>query len=672
MNVPIGLPLGLVLGALTLWILVAFASLLIPRVPRIAPAIFPLGAVGALLTAFAGALALGGPPIQMVLPWGLPGLPFHIRLDALSGFFLVLSGITTCAISLDLAGYRQREHYPAAARIGLQYHILLASVALIFIADDAYLFMIAWEAMALSSYFLVVTDHRTAAVREAGFLYLLIEHVGALAILVAFGILASRAAPGTPLAYSFGALHAAAPGPMMAGVVFVLALIGFGAKAGLLPLHVWLPEAHPVAPSPISALLSGVLLKVGIYGLLRVVFTLLPAPAPWWGVTVLVVGLATALFGALLSAVQSDMKRLLAYSSVENIGLIAAGIGLALLFLAYGLTVLAALALIAALYHSLNHAFFKSLLFLGTGSVLHATGERNLGRLGGLIHRMPQTALGMLIGTLAIAGVPPLNGFVSEWLMLQAFLKATALPRPYLAMAIPLGAALTALVAGLAAYVMVKFYGIVFLGRPREARLASATESGVWERAALGMLAVFCVAAGLLPAYIIALIRPVAHLLTGAGGRTAVATGGPAADIVVAHAAYVPSVLWAALAAVGLVGVLLVRARHPRSMRRAPVWNCGYPVLTARMQDTAEGFGQPIRHIFTSFLRIRRLRPGPDDPEPRYESVVEDRLWYVLYLPLARGFQAVFDKARLLRHRRIAIYLLYTLATLVILLAFAP
>ncbi|WP_298139218.1 hydrogenase 4 subunit B [Acidiferrobacter sp.] len=670
MNVSIGLPWGLILSALVLWSALAFASPFTVRFPRIAPFIFPLGAVGALCVATAGLLALHGPPVATISPLGLPGLPFHGRLDALSGFFLILFGLTTVAISLDLAGYRRHEHYPTAERIGAQYHILLASLTLVFVAADSYSFMIAWEAMALSSYLLVITDHLSGATRRAGFLYLLIEHVGALALLAAFAILIAQGPAGAPLSFTFTALHAAHPDAAVAGLVFILAFLGFGAKAGLIPLHVWLPQAHPVAPSPISALLSSVLLKVGIYGLLRVAFIILPTPAPWWGLTTLSIGLMTALLGALSSAVQNDMKRLLAYSSVENIGLITAGIGLALLFSAYGLKALATLALIAALYHCLNHAFFKGLLFLGTGSVLHATGERRLSRLGGLIHRMPQTALLMLIGTLAIAGVPPLNGFVSEWLTLQAFLKATALPRPYLAMGIPLGAALTALVAGLAGYVMVKFYGIVFLGRPRDAQRAQARESGRLERAGLGLLALLCLLAGVWPAGVIALIRPAAHLLSGANAM--ITTGDLGARVGVGHATYVPWVLWIALGAIALAAILILRVRAARGARRVPVWNCGHPLASARIQDTAEGFGQPIRDVFAAFLAMRRHRPAQDDRVPRYASTIEDRFWQGLYQPAARGFALLFAATATRQPRRIAISLLGVLMTLIGLLVLAP
>jgi len=309
--------------------------------------------------------------------------------------------------------------------------------------------------MALASYFLVTTDHRLPEIRRAGFLYLLIAHVGAIALLLCFGVLQGGSGD-----YTFDAMRSAVLAGAWPSVAFSLALFGFGAKAGLLPLHVWLPEAHPAAPSPVSALMSGVMLKTAIYGLLRVAFDLLGGQLWWWGVIALALGLVTALFGVVFAAVQSDMKRLLAYSSIENIGIIVAGIGLAILFKAYAKPLLAAITLTAVLYHALNHAFFKSLLFLATGSVLHATKERSLGRLGGLIHRMPWVAWLALVGTLAIAGMPPLNGFVSEWLLLQAFLFTPTLPQSFVNMLVPLAAAALVLAAALGAYVMVKFYGV--------------------------------------------------------------------------------------------------------------------------------------------------------------------------------------------------------------------
>ena len=294
-------------------------------------------------------------------------------------------------------------------------------------------------------------------------------------------------------------------------MAFFLALFGFGAKAGLLPLHIWLPEAHPAAPSPVSALMSGVMLKTAIYGLLRVTFDLQHAQVWWWGVVALGIGLVTALFGVIFAAAQSDMKRLLAYSSIENIGIIVAGIGLTILFKSYGKTLLAAITLTAVLYHALNHAFFKSLLFLATGSVLHATHERSLGKLGGLIHRMPWVAWLALVGVLACAGLPPLNGFVSEWLLLQAFLFTPSLPQSFVNMLVPLAAAALVLAVALSAYVMVKFYGVIFLGRPREANLAYAKDAGRFEKVALVWLAAGCVLLGIFPVNVIAADRPDQH-----------------------------------------------------------------------------------------------------------------------------------------------------------------
>jgi formate hydrogenlyase subunit 3/multisubunit Na+/H+ antiporter MnhD subunit len=323
----------------------------------------------------------------MVLPIGLPDLPVHLRLDELSSAFLVLLGAAAAGISIFAAGYFRRGEGTPPGLLCLQYHLFLASMGFVLLADDAYGFMLAWETMALSSYFLVTTQHRIPEIRSAGFLYLLIAHVGAIAILLSFGVM-----QGGSWRFTFDAMRTAQLEPGWAAIAFLLALFGFGAKAGIVPMHVWLPEAHPAAPSPVSALMSGVMLKTALYGLLRVTFDLLGEPSWWWGLVPLALGLFTALYGVIFAAAQTDMKRLLAYSSIENIGIIFTGVGLAIVFAGSGMPTAASLALIAVLYHALNHAFMKSLLFLGTGAVLHATGERNLGRLGGLIHRMPWVA----------------------------------------------------------------------------------------------------------------------------------------------------------------------------------------------------------------------------------------------------------------------------------------
>jgi formate hydrogenlyase subunit 3/multisubunit Na+/H+ antiporter MnhD subunit len=434
-------------------------------------------------------------------------------------------------------------------------------------------------------------------------------------------------------------------------------------------MHVWLPEAHPAAPSPVSALMSGVMLKTAIYGVLRVTFDLLGQPEWWWGLIPLGVGLFSAIFGVVFAAAQTDMKRLLAYSSIENIGIIFTGFGLAIVFLGVGMTALGALALIAVLYHCLNHAFIKSLLFLGTGSVLHSTGERNLGRLGGLIHRMPWVAWLTLVGVLAMAGLPPLNGFVSEWLLLQAFLFAHDVPRSFVNMLLPLGAAVIALAAALAAYVMVKFFGVIFLGQPREASLAKAHDAGVLERAGLVWLAAGCFALGLMPTHVIGALRTVGAQLTGAVLPSQSAPWWLLVPVPERQVSYSAIVFFVALAAVVVVTIIAVRLFYHQRVRRAAPWDCGFVRLDARMQDTAEGFGQPIRHIFQSFFTMQRELPTPFDHAPRYRVAVGDRIWRGLYEPLGGVVQRIADAFAWLQQGRIATYLLYSFVTLIVLLA---
>jgi hydrogenase-4 component B len=363
------------------------------------------------------------------------------------------------------------------------------------------------------------------------------------------------------------------------------------------------------------------------------------------------------------------MKRLLACSSIENIGIIFTAFGLAIVFGGVGMLSLAALALIALLYHSLNHAFMKSLLFLGTGAVLHSTGERNLGRLGGLIHRMPWVAWLTLVGALALAGLPPLNGFVSEWLLLQSFLFAHEVPQTFINMLLPLGAAVVALAAALAAYVMVKFFGVIFLGQPREASLARAHDAGILERIGLVWLAGGCLALGLFPTRVIRSLRFVVEQLTGAVLPNAHAPWWLLVPLPGRQASYSAVLFFIAIAAVVALTILAVRLFYHQRVRRAPPWDCGFGGLNARMQDTAEGFGQPIRHIFGTFFAMTRELPSPFDRAPRYRVTASDRIWQKLYLPLGALVQRVADAFAWLQQGRIATYLLYSFITLVALLA---
>ncbi len=656
----------LVLAAIGAWLAVGALGIAGWRRLRfVSRVLFPAGAAVGVLLAVAAFAALGQPARTVVLPLGLPDLPFHLRLDALSSLFLVLLGAAGAAISLFSAGYFRSSDGAAPGLVCLQYHVFLAAMALVLIADDAYAFMIAWETMALSSYFLVATEHRIPEIRQAGFLYLLIAHLGAIAILLAFGVLHGGSGD-----YTFAGMRSATLTPAWASIGFFLGLFGFGAKAGLLPLHVWLPEAHPAAPSPVSALMSGVMLKTAIYGLLRVTFDLLHLQLWWWGAIALTLGLVTALFGVIFAAAQTDMKRLLAYSSIENVGIIVAGIGLAILFRAYDKPLLAAIALTAALYHCVNHAFFKSLLFLATGSVLHATHERSLGRLGGLIHRMPWVAGFALVGTLSIAGLPPLNGFVSEWLLLQAFLFTPSLPQSFVNMLVPIAAAALVLAAALAAYVMVKFYGVIFLGRPREPALAYAKDAGRYERVALGALAVGCVLLGVFPTAVIRALDPVNVLLVGASTAEAAGRWYLLAPFGEDRSSYSAAIVLAVVVGVLLVTIQVVHRFYHGRVRRADSWDCGYPLQTPRMQDTAEGFGQPVRQVFEPFFRIERHLPSPFDAEPRYLVKADDPWWHGVYLPIARAAERVARFVGQLQQGRISVYLTYSFATLLALLFF--
>jgi hydrogenase-4 component B len=647
------------------WCTVGLAGMVRPlSVAFVGRTLFPLGAVVGVALAVVAATSLTHTTEQLVLPIGLPDLPVHLHLDALSGVFLVLLGAASAGISIFAAGYFRQGEGTAPGLLCLQYHLFLASMGFVLLADDAYAFMLAWETMALSSYFLVTTQHRIPEIRKAGFLYMVMAHLGAIAILLSFGIL-----QGGSWHFTFDAMRAAHLGTNWATAAFCLALLGFGAKAGIVPVHVWLPEAHPAAPSPVSALMSGVMLETALYGMIRVSFDLLGQPLWWWGLMPLSLGLFSALYGVVFAAAQTDMKRLLAYSSIENIGIMFTGLGLAMVFAGVGMRASAALTLIAVMYHALNHAFMKSLLFLGTGSVLHATGERNLGHLGGLIHRMPWVAWLTLIGVLAIAGLPPLNGFVSEWLLLQSFLLSYRVPHPFINMLLPLGAALLALAAALAGYVMVKFFGVIFLGRPRESTLQKAHDAGFAERLGLMWLALGCVLLGFFPTTVISLFSIVTKQLGLGELPSSNAPWWLLVPIPERESSYAPLIFFAVILAVVALAILGVRFFYHQRVRKSAAWDCGLGGLTSRMQDTAEGFGQPIRHLFQPLFLIVRELPGPFDAKPKYRLEIGDRFWRALYQPLGPLVRRVADKVAWLQQGRIATYLLYSFVTLVVLLA---
>ena len=451
-------------------------------------------------------LLSAAPAESLTLPVGLPWLGAHFRLDALSAFFLAVVDLGAASASLFALGYG--SHEPAPERILPFYPAFLAGMTLVVLADDAFTFLISWEFMSLTSWALVMAHHRVPDNVRAGYVYLVMASFGTLTLLLAFGLLA-----GPDGLYAFAQMRAAHPSAMIGALAMILALIGAGSKAGIVPLHAWLPLAHPAAPSHVSALMSGVMTKVAVYGFVRIAFELAGPPAWWLSIVVLALAGITTFMGVLYALMQHDLKRLLAYHTVENIGIIFIGIGLALAFKAHGMLFAAALALTAALLHVFNHSLFKSLLFLGSGAVLVATGERDMEHLGGLIHRMPQTAFVFLVGCAAISALPPFNGFVSEWLTFQAILLSPQLPSWGLRLLVPAVGALLALSAALAAACFVKAYGVTFLGRPRTRAAATAAETDNFSLAAMFILAALCLVVGILPGLFIDALAPISTAL---------------------------------------------------------------------------------------------------------------------------------------------------------------
>ena len=539
---------------------------------------------------------------------------------------------------------------------------------LVVLADDAFSFLVAWEFMSLSSWALVLAQHQVPENVRAGYVYIVMASFGTLALLLAFGLLA-----GPDGGYAFADIRASHPSAALAALALCLALIGAGSKAGLVPLHVWLPLAHPAAPSHVSALMSGVMTKVAVYGFVRIVFDLLGEPAWWWSMVVLTLAGLTCVLGVLYALMQHDLKRLLAYHTVENIGIIFIGLGLGLAFKAYGMAWAAALALSAALLHVFNHSLFKSLLFFGAGAVLTATGERDMEHLGGLIHRMPQTAFAFLIGCAAISALPPLNGFVSEWLTFQAILISPQLPSWGLKFLVPAVGALLALSATLAAACFVKAFGVTFLGRARTPCATAAHETDGFSLAAMFLLAALCLAAGILPGLFIDALAPVVQAI--AGDRMPAQSGVEWLSIVPiaqSRSSYNGLLVFLFMLISGVLAAFAIHRLASDKLRRAPAWDCGYPDASPATQYTASSFAQPIRRVFgTAVFRAREkvLMPPPGDTRPaRLQVVLHDPAWEAIYLPIAAGVSVASERLNALQFLTIRQFLSLVFAALVILL----
>ncbi len=620
----------------------------------------------ALLVAGASHLLGRQPPAALMLPLGLPWIGANFRLDALSAFFVTVVNLGAAAASLYGLGYGRHERDPE--RVLPFFPAFLAGMNLVLLADDAYTFLLSWEFMSLASWALVMSHHREPGNQRAGYVYIVMASFGTMSLLLAFGLLA-----GASGAYTFQAMREASPTAGVAALALMLALAGAGSKAGLAPLHVWLPLAHPAAPSHVSALMSGVMTKVAVYGFIRIVFDL-AGPADWrWSVPVLVVGAATGLIGVLHALMQTDLKRVLAFSTIENIGLVFVALGLALAFKASGMGGAAALAMTAALFHSLNHALFKSLLFLGAGAVLTATGERRMGRLGGLLNRMPVTGFFMLLGCAAISALPPLNGFVSEWLMLQAILLSPQFPQWPLKLLAPAVGAIVALVAALAAACFVRAFGIPFLGRPRSHEAEAAREVDRYSLVAMGALGVLCLLAGIFPGAVIDTLKPVALAVTGASmPMQAKIPWLSIAPIAESRSSYNGLLVFIFIVASATLAASAIHRLASDALRRAPAWDCGFPEPNPATQYTAESFSQPIRRVLGGFVfRARESldMPAPGEMRPAsYHFALRDPIWDAIYLPIVAAVTNLSIRLNRLQFLTIRQYLSVVFGALVALL----
>jgi len=635
-------------------------------------------AIGAGAGAAAGLLGLAATIAALVpgegwslsLPWlGALGGSFTVGLDAVTGLFLLpVYGLSAAASLFGGAYLRRGLHDAPRRRAGaswLAFHLLTASMAMVLLARNGVLFLVAWETMTIASWYLVTLEDGDEAHRTAGITYLVASQVGTACLLVFFALLAARAAPG-PAAGSLDFTRLGGLAGGAGGAALALALVGFGTKAGLVPLHVWLPEAHPAAPSHVSALMSGVMIKMGVYGIVRAMLLAGPASA-WFGWILVAAGAGSAVLGVLLALAQHDLKRLLAYHSVENIGIIVLGLGLGTLGRAMGSPLAAALGFGGALLHVINHAAFKSLLFLGSGAVASAAGTRDIERLGGLLKRMPFTGLLFLVGAAAICGLPPLNGFLSEFLVLSAGLRGILAPTApeVLAGAVAVGS--LALAAGLAAACFATAFGIVFLGEPRSPAAGAAAEAAPSQLAAMSALALVCAVMGLAASVAVRLVAaPVAQLagLEAADASSLLAPTGSS----LGRAAIIAAAAVALAAGIAGIRALLVRRRDAR---KAVTWDCGYARPTARMQYTASSFAAPLLGMFRRLFPSSDRAAVPTDLFPSdgtFDTHHRDAIDHELVRPGFAAVARIASRLRRLQHGRLRLYVLYIALALVVLL----
>ena len=648
------------------------------------------GALGRSLIALcasigaAAGLALGisvilsGSPFSISFPNLLPiagGVILH--LDSLGAFFLILIGLGAIPASIYSVGYNKLfEDGQASLRLmGVMFSLFLLSMSIVTMAASALTFLFVWEGMSLTSYFLVIAESDEESTLQAGLWYAAMTHVGLVLLMATFFLLAN----GSTGTFAEMRKNASSLPTITRDIIFILAFLGFGSKAGIVPLHVWLPKAHPAAPSHISALMSGVMIKLGIYGLFRIILDIMGGGPAWWGALILGVGVVSALLGVLYALMEHDLKRLLAFHSVENIGIILIGIGAGLIFHSYGLFTLAALGLIGSLYHTLNHACFKGLLFLGSGSVLYATHTRNMEKMGGLIKKMPWTAFFFLIGSAAISALPPLNGFTSEWLIFQSLLAGFNIPRPELAMLMPIAVGMLALTSGLAAACFVKAFGISFLAIPRSVEAEEAHESPLSMQIGMAILAISCIFLGIAPVMVVPFLGKViagtGHLPIDVPGLTFnLSLQTPAAFGQISPLLAVGGLL----IILGVVFAAIRVFKVNRSLKVGETWGCGRTGQTPRMEYTATAFAEPLRRVFAQLYRPTKELNIDFHPESKYfigsieyKSEITPLFDRWIYEPLLKLIAVISKAVQRLQAGSLHLYLVYIAVLLIVLLLVA-
>lgn len=664
-------PIQLLCASLACSVIAAFGSLLLSRAERLATMISGLGGlVAAVLGGIAGALVLSGPPAVLDISGPFPFAHFVLRLDALSGLMVLVISTLAAVSSIYSFSYVREYTGRGIGAMGFFFNLFIASMVLVVVADNAFWFLVFFEMMSLASYFLVIFDQEEEAV-SAGFIYFLVAHAGSVAIMAGFFLMANAAG-----SFDFSAFRDHHPTALVSSIVFVLCLLGFGAKAGMIPLHVWLPRAHPAAPSHASALMSGVMIKIGIFGILKVSIDLLGGGVLWWGIVVLALGAISSVLGVVYALAEHDIKRLLAYHSVENIGIIMLGIGTGMIGLATDQPVVAILGLLAGLYHLVNHAIFKGLLFLGAGAVIFRMHTKDMDKMGGLAKTMPWTSACFLVGALAISALPPLNGFVSEWFTYQALFAAALDGTFAVKFATPIAATALALTGALAVMCFVKAYGEMFSGMPRSHHAENAREVPAPMIIGMVLLAIACVGLGLAAPLVVPVISGIASAILHLPPAT-FANGAMVMPGDVNH-----TVLSTPLIAMLLVGLatlpLLISGAFSGSRanrrRAADPWACGY-LPDEHMAVTAHSFAQPIRMFFAPVYAMRKTSAAASktiahgfDRFVGFARRGEPMFDRVLVTPVVGAVSGIGRRVQVLQSGDMSTYCLYIVAALAILL----